>query len=318
LLDAVDSVKGLTGTVQRLRLVAMVPVVVVVVILLTVVSTVITDREASPSAAQPDSTPSPIGTLFDPMIRPATIGYFPAVMSERQTSIGPDSYAVATTLFLEVWREGTAPWQQSGSWRIGDPVDQINGHPAFWTASAQALRWEFRAGAWIQLRLEQTIVNADVHPAIPFPDPGLAVTERVARSVRFQDGERVRFPWHLRGMPSGLVPLSVQITRDPSYQPWTAELVLAQATRPGTVAVIVRSTALPASAPDNQQPRPSADVVISDDGRSLVANRNGVRHELVFAATSTPAPSVQSLRTLFAGFEFFDDQAAWTDRPIDQ
>jgi len=286
-----------------------------------------------PPATTTTLTPSPIGTPFDPMIRPATIGYFPAAMSERQTATGLDRYAVvyawdmrsiydpvpiATRLSLEMWREGTAPWQRSGSSRIGDPVDPINGHPAFWTASAQVLRWAFRAGAWIQLRLEQTIVNADVHPAVPLPDPGLAVTERVARSVRFGDGERVRFPWHLRGMPSGLVPLSVQITRDPGYQPWTAELVLAQAARPGAAAVIVRSAALSASTSVNQQPGASDDVVISDDGRSLVATRRGVRHEVVLTVASAATPQMPSLRTLFVGFEFFDDPTAWTDRPLDE
>ncbi len=286
-----------------------------------------TDRQASLMAAQSGSRPF-IGLPFDPMIRPATIGYFPTAMSERQLSITPDMYAVvyewdirtiydpvpiATRLSLEMWREGAAPWQRSGDHPGGVAVDPINGHAAWWADGS--LRWEFRTRAWVRLRLDQTVVNADVYPAVPLPDPGLAVTERVARSVRFGHGERVRFPWHLRGTPLGLVPLSVSVTRDPSYQPWMAELVLGQAGRPGT-AVIVRSTALPPSAPRSEQPGASDKVVITNDGRVLVATRHGVRHEVIFA--SAPIPSGANIRTLFARFEFFDDPTIWTDRPLDE
>jgi hypothetical protein len=300
----------------------------IVVAILVAATSTLRMGHLSPSPSPVRSVP--IGPPFDPMVRPATIDYFPAAMSERQISIGPDAYAVeygwdmrtihdpvpiATTVSLQMWREGAAPWQRDGLQLGGAPVDAVNGHPAWWVEAQQSLRWEFRTGAWVQLNVGQTIVDADVHPAVPLPQPGLALAEQVARSVRFGSGDRVRLPWHLRGMPSGLVPLSVQVTRDPAYQPWTAELTLAESTRPGVVAVTVRSTALPGSAPTTGQPGTAGDLVISDDGHSLVATEHGVRHELVFVAPM--APQGGKLRPLFEGFDLLDDPSSWTDRPLD-
>jgi hypothetical protein len=301
-----------------------------VIVAALVTAMVVAGTGAALTVAAPDPTPTPLGTPFDPMVRPATIGTFPAAMRERRVSIGPDTYAaefewdqrgisdpppIATGLSLGMWREGGAPWQQSGGDPVGEPVDDVNGHPAFWASGAQALRWEFRPGAWIQLRLEQGLVNADVYPAVPFPAPGLAETERVARSVRYETGERLRFPWHLRGMPPGLVPLSAQIIRNRGYQPWTVELVLAPVTRPRTVAVIVRATAVPEADLPNGRPAAADGLVSSDTDDIFIATRDDVRHELAFL--SPAAPKGQDLAALFAGFELFDDPAGWTERPLD-
>jgi hypothetical protein len=309
-------------------------VVAAALLTVTVTSIVMAGKRTGPTTARPDGTPpptaSPLGMPFDPLIRPATIGSFPAAMRERRVSIRPDNYAVefewdqrtihdpppiATGLSLEMWREGAAPWQQSGADPVGEPVDDINGHPAFWAAGGQALRWEFRPGAWTQLALEQEMVNADVYPAVPFPAPGLAETAKVASTIRFEPGDRLRFPWHLAGLPPGLRPVSAQIIRDPGYQPWAVELALAPVARPDTVAVIVRSTALPEAPPAIGQPVAADGLVTSDSGDAFFVTRDGIRHELVFVARA--APTGQDLPALFAGFELFNDPAAWTDRPLD-
>lgn len=109
--------------------------------------------------------------------------------------------------------------------------------------------------------------------------------------------------------------MSAQIIRDPGYQPWTVELALAPVARSRTVAVIVRSTALPEAPPAIGQPVPADGLVTSDSGDAFSVTRNGIRHELVFVAPA--APTEQDLPALFAGFELFDDPAGWTDRPLD-
>lgn len=295
-------------------------VVVIVAVALAALSTGLVRAGAEFGGDAQRATParSPMGIPFDPLVRPATIGYLPAAMSERHLSIGTDYYTVvyewdmksihddvpvATRVTLDMWREGAAPWQVPPGEAVGAAVEPVNGRPAFWGQSA--LRWEFRPGAWVQVRLEQTVVNADVYPAVPLPDPGLAVTEQVARSVQFAAGRRLRFPWHLRGLPVGLVPLSAQLAHEPGSR-WTVEFVLATTARPGAVAVILTSAASPESRSDSSDPAGNA---------ILVVTRHGVRHQLAFVAPATP-PS-QGLRSLFDGFEFFDDPAGWTDHPLD-
>ena len=74
--------------------------VVVALVLIPRLVPVVAGLYGFPSCPPPADGLKPEGAPFDPLVRPATIGFFPEPMSHRHTRTGPDLYEVGYT-----WRD---------------------------------------------------------------------------------------------------------------------------------------------------------------------------------------------------------------------
>jgi hypothetical protein len=171
------------------------------------------------------------GLRFDPLVRPATIGWLPEDTTHYLTRISGSSYEVIykhgkpppnggpvlSEIGVQVWPAGLAPWQTGA----GDPVgyfdtDPINGRAAQWLAvsdpRAGLLRWEYRPDSWALVRISSA---TDPHQT----------AQLIAKDMRFEAIERVRLPWRFTGLPAEVTVGGLQVIEDEHTDtPWQAEV----------------------------------------------------------------------------------------------
>ena len=298
---------------------------------------------ASGCAARDPNTPDPAQasvasadgrTLFDPLVRPVTIGWLPDGMVHNLTRISTERYELtyqdgasrepgavaAEEIHLWVWPPDLAYWQQPGAeqYEFTDTAP-VNGKPAQWRPMERHigfLRWEYRPRSWAEL---------DVR--VIAGDP-LDVARRIAESMRFEPTERVRLPWRLTGMPTQLSVSSLQVIEDNSYQPWRTEIAFEGAAVDSSghaPLLIVRAHKGPVSPDPAYRPTPNTTVhghpalLEHHDGSGdllYVYGPDDIVHE-VYASTSAVALlGPGGLGGVAARFELLGEPPTWTDRPL--
>jgi hypothetical protein len=276
-----------------------------------------------PDCPPPPAGLNPEGAPFDPLVRPATIGFFPEPMTHRLTrtsqdlfevsytwrDIGMSRLPVATELDLRLWRPGAAPWLADGaSPDAHGRVDPIHGGEAVWLPQAGLLRWEVKPRMWAELGLRQTLVNADLQPAQSFPQPPLPVVRRVAESVSTETAEPLRLPWRLPATPAGLTPVSAQVVEDPQQaQPWRAELVFGVEGERCSAALIISSASVPGQGPGDGF---TVTVSTQGNGATLTATGGDARHD-IFAAVPEAEIGPSGVRGFFDRMEIFGEPSTW-------
>ncbi|WP_133901017.1 hypothetical protein [Actinophytocola oryzae] len=306
------------------------------------------------SAASVASAP----VRFDPLVRFASFGWLPEDrMNSRFTTVhdvgfstgvweyvpdpskGPfaslPAASVGVTLYsaghtpetelpLEVWGPPDSP---PGSHAPVTTAPPVNGAPAYWVTvpgepEKIILKWRYAPNGWAEVTVSR--LNGDLH----------RIAHRVARELRVGGTERLRFPFHLTGLPTGLRPVMSTIREGGLPGPWEGELLLATSrdNRGMNLGVSVQPMT-----PGDRHPNTTVDgyqanreIVVGDDGQTVVSGaqyadlltvydvsglQTGIRVDAQSAAEVAPLGPDGSV-SVFRGMTVHPDRADWTDRPL--
>jgi hypothetical protein len=244
-----------------------------------------TDNPTAPTGATPVAT-QPVTTAperFDPLVRYASFGWLPdeSTLGWRTTAVtgdrfltqatqylpdpanGPGAALPATHLDVRLYAAGVVPQtekpievdipaggNQTTSYGPVTDAPAVNGAPAYWVGAPNddetiILKWRYAPDAWAELYASR--LSGDERQTV----------HRVASELRVGGTERLRFPFQLAGLPTGLRPMSSQLEEGGLAGAWNATLDLN--TSPDGQGPGVSVGVHPTSATDSREPNTTID-----------------------------------------------------------
>jgi hypothetical protein len=249
----------------------------------------VTDIDRSPPATDVSSPPASAAPAtsgvsavsaparFDPLVRFASFGWLPETPKPPQlmTVVTAERFSLDASDSVPDPANGPGAWQP-GTFavnvylyaagvvpRTGQPFEvqtpegpatvqygpmvdapSVNGQPAQWVGvpggddHQTILRWRYARDAWAEVYLSE--LDGDRRQA----------ALRIASTLRIGGTERLRFPFHVTGLPVTAPPVSSQISEEGSAQPW--QVTLDFGGQPGGAEPRLSIVAQPNSEPDRE------------------------------------------------------------------
>jgi hypothetical protein len=307
----------------------------------------------APTTAPVTSAP----TRFDPLVQYASFDWLPSdKLTWRSTSINPERFAMsageyvpdpangpnaalpAPSVDVRLYAAGVVPQTEKpieaqipggGTQTVNyGPVTDapaVDGAPAYWVGAPGGsemiiLKWRYAPDGWAELYVSQ------------FDGDQREIAHRVASALSVGSTERLRFPFHLSGLPAGLRPTSSAFDEGGLTWPWHASLDLntqADGTGPG-VSVAVNPTT---DQSDGRAPNTTVDghparrETFGGDhlGRPEYSDRlyvydvEGLEATVFISATTVEAAAplgADGALGLYRTVTVHPDRADWTDQPV--
>jgi hypothetical protein len=298
---------------------------------------------------------------FDPLVAFASFGWLPETEKppERSTSIMADRisltaadmipdpangpYARVTGVFAafaSVYAAGVVPDtdgtfdqdtpEGTKTMRFGPMTEapSVNGQPAQWVGMPGSkrviLRWRYAPDAWVELHLSE--MKSDTREA----------AHRIASSMRIGGTERLRFPFHVTGMPSAVAPAIVEIDTDERNQLRRATLSLGgqQGSELPMFTITVRSKAEAEANNNSGEPnttvdgRPARHITGDTEehtGKHVhydvlnVFDVDGLQVDVLIhtaSAAQTRELWPDGALGVYRDLKVYADPATWTDQPV--
>ncbi|MGB3438593.1 MAG: hypothetical protein WBA97_07540 [Actinophytocola sp.] len=296
---------------------------------------------------------------FDPLIRYASFGWVPDEnkMNSSLTVVNDGRFATSVSEFVpdpaqgpmvrqpaaevgvSLYAAGVKPESEEPLeiWGPTDPAPtvpyapvtdapDVNGVPAYWVTvpgepERIILKWRWAPDAWAEVDVAR--IDGDLRQS----------AHRVASEVRIGDTGRLRFPFHVTGLPAGLRPVSSSLSEGGFDAPWRVDLDFATDEQ----TVNLRLVASPMSAGDDRVPNTTVDgrpvlrqTAGEESGQGVsvagseyfdmlfVDDVSGLRTD-VLLHTRTEADAAplgpDGAAGVFRNLTVHPDRADWTDRP---
>ncbi len=292
---------------------------------------------------------------FDPLVQYASFGWLPEqdALGWRSTSIdperitlnaqkyapdpanGPNASLPAAQVSLELNAAGVEPRSAqpievdipAGSEQTlhYGPVTEapaVNGAPASWVGvpgdpDRVLLKWQYAPDAWAEL--SASLLSGDPRETV----------HRIASGLRLGGTERLRFPFHLTGLPADLRPTSSRVEEGGMTWPWHASLDLRTGGEGPGLSVSVHPTSSDNRPPNTEvDGHPARHENVEGDhlGRPEYSDRlyvydldGGVQANIIIDATTAAAVaplSPDGVQGIYRALTVIADRADWTDQPL--